>query len=177
MTLRYAGARDSSARRVRPSADRGTEICSSSRCVSTCRELPSRSNNRKYGSNRILDAAIGIHRQSGVAGPDVPDGDEQAELASTRFRGDGVHRAFANQCEFELAHRSFQPQQETVVGVTRVVDAIAVDHARAHKSTELEQVMPVPAVASETRRLEAEHRTDNTFADLSDQAPKPGPIH
>src|SRR3954454_7733999 len=48
--------------------------------------------------------------------------------------------------------------------MTRIIDPVLVDENRPHQPTELDQSMPVAAVASQPRRLDGEHRADSGLA-------------
>jgi hypothetical protein len=54
--------------------------------------------------------------------------------------------------------------------MARIIDSVLVDDDGADQSTELDESMPVAAVAGETRRLDRKHRTDTTVADCSQQS-------
>ena len=58
--------------------------------------------------------------------------------------------------------------------MTRIVDSILVDEDCADQSTELDQRVPVPAVAGETRSLDREHGANTASADRPDQTIEPG---
>src|SRR5271166_6709360 len=53
--------------------------------------------------------------------------------------------------------------------MTRIVDSVLVDEDRADQSTELDQGVPVAAVAGETRSFDRKHRVDATFTDCGQQ--------
>src|SRR5258705_8751369 len=59
--------------------------------------------------------------------------------------------------------------------MTRIVDSVLVDEDRVDQSTELDQHVPVAAIAGETRSLDREHGTDITCADRPDQTIEPAP--
>ena len=54
--------------------------------------------------------------------------------------------------------------------MARIVDSVLVDEDGTDQSTELDQSVPVAAVASETRSLDRKHRTDTTVADCGQQS-------
>src|ERR1700746_2819795 len=56
----------------------------------------------------------------------------------------------------------------------RIIDPVLVDNDRGDQSTELDQHMPVAAIAGETRGLDREHRADVSGADCADQTVKAG---
>ena len=51
-------------------------------------------------------------------------------------------------------------QQEPIVGQVRVVDPIKIDDPCADKAADLEEMLPVPAVARQPCGIEAQHGTD-----------------
>jgi len=54
--------------------------------------------------------------------------------------------------------------------MARIVDSVLVDEEGADQSTELDECVPVAAVAGETRSLDRKHRTDTTIADCRQQS-------
>src|SRR6516225_10109021 len=58
--------------------------------------------------------------------------------------------------------------------MARIIDFVLVDDDRGDQSTELDQHMPVAAIAGETRGLDREHRADVSGADCADQTIKAG---
>src|SRR5438045_213519 len=58
--------------------------------------------------------------------------------------------------------------------MARIIDSVLVDDDRGDQSTELDQHMPVAAIAGETRGLDREHRADVSGADCADQTIKAG---
>ncbi len=54
--------------------------------------------------------------------------------------------------------------------MARIVDSVLVDEDGADQSTELDECVPVAAVAGETRSLDRKHRTDTTVTDCGQQA-------
>jgi len=65
-----------------------------------------------------------------------------------------------------LCIRSIKPEQETVVDECRIVDAIRVHDDSANHSAQLDQVMPVTAIARKPGRLDAEDCANVSTADL-----------
>src|SRR5215471_17528893 len=54
--------------------------------------------------------------------------------------------------------------------MARIVDSVLVDQDSSDQSTELDQRMPIAAIAGEARCLDGEHGADATFADRRQQA-------
>ena len=59
--------------------------------------------------------------------------------------------------------------------MARIVDAVLVDDERADETAELQQRVPVAAIASESRRLDRDHGADASFADGGQQLLEAGP--
>src|SRR5215831_11949856 len=73
-----------------------------------------------------------------------------------------------------LCHHSVHAEQQAIIGMARIIDSVLVDDDRGDQSTELDQHMPVAAIAGETRGLDREHRADVSGADCADQTIKAG---
>src|SRR5438552_5649066 len=56
----------------------------------------------------------------------------------------------------------------------RIIDSVLVDDDGPDQSTELDQSMPVAAIASETRGLDRKHGADTPLADRCQQALEAG---
>jgi hypothetical protein len=57
--------------------------------------------------------------------------------------------------------------------MTRIVDSVLVDEDCPNQSTELDQHVPIAAIAGETRGLDREHRANTASADRADQTIEP----
>jgi hypothetical protein len=69
----------------------------------------------------------------------------------------------------QLTDAALHTEKQTIIWATRIVDAIGVDDAGIDETAELEQVMPVPAVAGETGGVEAKHGADLASAEPGDE--------
>src|SRR4029077_4089179 len=79
-------------------------------------------------------------------------------------------RTLAKQRQLKFAHRPFHPKQQPIIGMPRIVDSVVVDDDRSDYSKELNQRVPVTAVARQSRYLDREHSANAGFADCSQQA-------
>jgi len=61
----------------------------------------------------------------------------------------GFERALTEQRQLHLAHRAFHAEEQAVVWMPWIIDAILVDDKCADQAAELDQGMPVAPVASE----------------------------
>ncbi len=100
---------------------------------------------------------------------EVPDRDGEEEFAAARLLLQGFEGALAEERELHLAHRALHAQQQAVVRVAWIVDAIFVEDERAHQAAELQQRVPVAAVAGEPRGLDRDHGADAALADGGEQ--------
>ena len=51
----------------------------------------------------------------------------------------------------------FQPQEQPVIEVPRVVDPLGIRNERVHEAAEVEELVPVAIVPGQARDVEAEH--------------------
>src|SRR5260370_20770805 len=63
-----------------------------------------------------------------------------------------------------------------MIGMPRIIDSVLVHDDSPDQSTELDQRMPVAAVARQPGRLDREHSPDAAFADRREQAFEARPI-
>ena len=56
-----------------------------------------------------------------------------------------------------LAHRTFEPQEQTIVDRARVIEPVLVTDERVTERAQLEQPVPVSIVSSKSGALEPEH--------------------
>src|SRR5580700_274183 len=71
--------------------------------------------------------------------------------------------------ELGFAHGTLQPQQQAIIEVRRVVDALLVKDQRIGIGAELEQLLPINRVACQPRDLEPKHDADLAEAHRGDQ--------
>jgi len=119
--------------------------------------------------DRLLYSPIGVHLEPCLTRPEIADRDRNAELAALGLGLRTFDESPAHEGELELAHRALEAEKQPVIRDTRVIHPVAVNHTCTNESAEVEQMVPVAPVASEPRRLEAEHRPDDSLAELRDQ--------
>jgi hypothetical protein len=110
--------------------------------------------------DRLLQSKIRIEAQPVLAMPDIADRHTDPEFPAPCLRPGSVQHAGADHAELELADAALHAEQEAIVRPARIVDAVEVDHPGLDKAAELEQVMPIAAVAREPGGIEAEHGAD-----------------
>ena len=121
------------------------------------------------------NAPIRVLLDAVVADPHVADGDRHEQLAAARLLLQGFERALAQHRQLHLAHGALHAEQQAIVGMTRIVDAVLIDDQRADETAELQQRVPVATVAGEPRRLDRDHGADAPLADGGQQLLEAGP--
>ena len=119
--------------------------------------------------NGLLNALVRI-----LFDPVAPDfhiagGNAEDQRAAPRLLPQRLLRALAEQRQLKFAHRPFHAKQQSIIGMARIVDSVLVDDDGADQSTELDQRVPVAAVAGEARSLDRKHCTDATVTDRGQQ--------
>jgi hypothetical protein len=71
-----------------------------------------------------------------------------------------------------FAHGALESQQQAIVVIGRVVDAILVGQQRAEDAAQLQELVPVLVRACQPAHLQAEDDTDMVQADLREQVLK-----
>jgi len=71
-----------------------------------------------------------------------------------------------------LTHRALETQQEAIVKVTGVVDAILVEDERLGEGADFQEPVPVRRIARQARHLQPHHEPHAAEADLGDEALK-----
>jgi hypothetical protein len=83
----------------------------------------------------------------------------------------------AQHAEFKLGDAALPAEQEPIVRAARVINPVEIDHARADKTAELQQMMPVAAVAGKPRSIEAQHGANVSGAKPRDEPIEARPRH
>ena len=90
----------------------------------------------------------------------VSDWQAQNQLAAPGLGKQTLLGTLPDPAQFRLTHGSFEPEQEPVVGLARVVHAFVVDDQRVHQTAQIEQLIPVAIVARQARHFDGEDRAD-----------------
>jgi hypothetical protein len=116
-----------------------------------------------------LNLLVGIQHHFTRRAADVPAGQEADDLAALCFGLAAREHAALQQMNLSFAHRALQPQQEPVVEIPDVVDAVAIGQEGFTQSADFQQLVSIATRAGQTRHLHAQHQPDATEADLGDQ--------
>ena len=119
--------------------------------------------------DRLLDASIRVLLNAIVRRFQVADRHGQEQLAAPRLLLQCFERALAKQRQLHLAHRPLHAEEQAIIRMPRIIDAILIDDHRADQAAELKQGMPVAPVAGEPRGFDRDDRTDPTLANCRQQ--------
>src|SRR5262245_56951725 len=100
---------------------------------------------------------------------EIADRHRQEEFATAGLLLQSLERALAEQRQLHLAHRALHAEQQSIVRVSGIVDAVLVDDQRADQSAELQQRVPVAPVAGKTRRFDRHYAAHAALADRRQQ--------
>ncbi len=84
----------------------------------------------KNQSNYALNLFVGVFLQAIAFAKNVALGNPREVLASPRLLPDRLLRALPEHRQLDLAHGPFQPQNQPVVWMLRIVNAIMIDDQR-----------------------------------------------
>jgi hypothetical protein len=128
-----------------------------------------RSKLREHYPEGILHSLVRVLLDSVAPGFDIAGRDTEEQRAAACFLLQRLLRALAKQRELELAHRSLHAEQQAIIGIARIIDSVLVYDDGPDQSTELDQRMPVAAVAGEPGGFDREYGSDAPLADRCQQ--------
>ena len=97
------------------------------------------------------------------------------ELAALGLVQPASLQSISHSNKLEFADCPLQAQQEPVVGVLRVVDAVLIREDRPEDGAHLQEIVPIPVVAGDTAHLDAEDQADVLHGHLGQEALKSAP--
>src|ERR1700737_4582683 len=115
--------------------------------------------------DRFLDTPIRIFLIT-VTGLHEADGRCHNQLAPARLLVAGRERALAQQIQLVLVEAALEPEQQAVVAVPRRIDGLLIDQNGIDHAAHLDELLPIPTVASEARDLAGANRTNLTETNL-----------
>ena len=81
--------------------------------------------------------------------PHIAGRDTEEERAAARFLLQRLLRTLTKERQLELAHGAFHAEQQAIIGMPRIIDAVLVYDYSPDKPAELDQRMPVATIASQ----------------------------
>jgi hypothetical protein len=118
---------------------------------------------------RFSDARV-VNGQLIVRTPWKPSSGLNASARDSVIREALAGKSRLQHMQFGLAHGALEPQQESVVEVSRVVHPVLIEDQRVGDGADLEQPMPVRRIARQARDFQPEHDPGVPDTDLGHQA-------
>src|ERR1700687_5791227 len=91
--------------------------------------------------------------------PDIADRHTDAQFAAPRLGAGGIEHAGSPHVEVELTNAARHAERQPIVGVTWIVYAVQINHARLDQSAQFEQMMPVVPITREPGGVETHDRS------------------
>jgi hypothetical protein len=125
----------------------------------------------------LRHSQIGILFDLAAGGPAKAHGKRKLPLSAAGLLSSGLQGPLLQEVQRELRHRPFQTQQQPVVDELRVIHAVDIYPHGIHPPAQLDQLVPVAAVARQTRRRETEDGAHFATQHFGDQALKAWALH
>jgi hypothetical protein len=103
----------------------------------------------------VLHLLIGVDHDSVGRVVGQANGQRHLELTATRFVQEPTTQSRPQHVQLCFAHRSLEPEQEPVIEVAGIVDAILIHDQRIAQRADLQESVPVAVVAGESRDLQS----------------------
>src|SRR5271166_2071531 len=124
---------------------------------------------RKDNPDGIPHLLVRVLLDPVASGLHVAGGDTKEQRAAARFLPQSLLRALPKQRQLQLAHRSLHAERQAIIGMASIVDSVLVDDDGPDQSAELDQRMPVAAVAGEPGDFDREYGANAALADRRQQ--------
>ena len=130
----------------------------------------------EHVADRGGDLLVGVDDHVVLVVVDQPDGQRNAQLAAPGGGPLGLVHPAGQPVELCLAHLALESQQEPVVDVGQVIDAVVVDDQGVSEAGQFQQAGQVRVGAGKPRDLQPEHRPGLPQAHPGDQLLEPVPV-
>ena len=117
----------------------------------------------------LLDLRIRVEDHPTLAVVREADGQGRLELSAPGLAEHASAQPGSQHVELGFGHRALEPEEQPIVEVARVVDAVFIEDERIGEGADLEQAMPVGRVAGQAGDLEAHHQAGPAHAHFRDQ--------
>jgi hypothetical protein len=112
----------------------------------------------EHETDRFGHMLVGVNFDLARLAPAEASGQHEAEFAALRLRVPCREAALPHQAQLVFRHRPLQPEKQAVVDETRIAGAVRIDDQRSGHGTQINQVVPVPPIPRQARRLETVKR-------------------
>src|ERR1700722_2333901 len=104
----------------------------------------------EYELDSFAHPGIGINIDSIVPDLYIADRHRQEELATTSLLFERLQRALPKDRELQFAHRALHAQQQPIVWVARIVNAVLIHNDRTDQAAELDQGVPITPITRQS---------------------------
>ena len=111
-------------------------------------------------SDGVLDVALGDLCDPLIPGADEPDGDFPHAMAALTFRFKGLASPLPHAAQLICGHGALHPEDEPVMALARIIDAVISDAQRLRQRTQIKPMMPGPMVAGSPAGCQGEDGAD-----------------
>src|SRR3990172_353083 len=125
----------------------------------------------EHQANRLLHPTVRILLEALVLALPVAHGSDDDQLAAPGLRAPRLERALAQEIELVLVQAPLESQQKPIVARARRVHRLLVDEHRVNDATDLDELLPLAAVARKARHLARGGRPDPPAAHPRGPAP------
>jgi len=132
--------------------------------------VPSATNIAEDEADDLLHLRIRVQHHFPGRAADIPAGDGHSEFAAAGLAQPPLLHALLEDVQLRFAHRALEPEQEAVVVLARVVDAIDVGDERAEEGADFQELVPILRGTRQPGHVDAEHEADVVQADFRDEA-------
>jgi hypothetical protein len=127
---------------------------------------------REYLTDRPLRLLVWVQHDLARGTSQIPHRHRLAEFAPPCLGPPACQHPRLEDMQLRFRHRPLEPEQQPIVEITRVVDAVAIGDERIEQRADLEKLVPVPVRSGQARHLHPENQPDMAEADLRHQALK-----
>ena len=124
----------------------------------------------------LADLLIGVHLDPFRGELDVAGGHAVKEFAALGLVQPASFQSISHSNKLEFADGAFQAEQEPVVGILGVVDAVLVREERPEDGTHLQKIVPILVVAGDAAHLDPEDQADMLHGNLGQEALESAPL-
>ena len=130
----------------------------------------------KDPGQRLTDLLLGIEDDRPITKPAVADREAEGQFATTSLVQEVAAHAGPKDMQLGGEQGSLDPEQQAVVGILRIIDAVLVRNESAEDGTQLDHPVPVAVATRQARHLGDQHHPDLAQADRRDQALEAGAL-
>lgn len=117
----------------------------------------------------LLHFLVGVQNDALVGIEDEPDGQPEAQLAVAGLLQLAAQQPAAQPMQFGLAHRAPESQQQAIVVLVGIVEAVFVDDQGLGQRADLQEPIPIAAGAGQARGFQAQDRPGPAHAHFGEQ--------